>query len=435
MRGFSVRLLIPAVALLACGACTKQNTQAVVQASVVEKSAAAATPATVGKVADQMTSDQMARLRRRGWKLLQLVDQKQEGVVNSSYWTHVAVALADPPQTGKSPTARLSAPNNSASFMLSLAHEQKGMAAPPVQKLWESTFYNPILYRYIRDHDLYKPETSSLFLRQNLRDVVVPSGSVALKTFWYVLPEDGPVNIALWDWSSLPASVSTLPAGTMKTACVAIQAEKYHCLSPDKFYRMTVTDPSSFVCPDCTAPLKPGQQLVMVAMHLASKEMPDWLWATFWWRGDDSRTGNSWTCDDAQRADVMPGPTGVWKRYSMDVVAGFYYAKPTPAAAEGCGIPGKIGHDEQYLAAYNPFVEALFQNGLKSSCIDCHARASSDNRDDLRTFVPPINESDPYTQTSNFDGQVRSDYLWTLGHHLKGTSYPLPASQWPPPPQ
>jgi hypothetical protein len=434
MSPISARKSFLAVALLACGACTKQNTQNVVQASVAANSAATALKlASVGKLAHPMTPDQMAELRRRGWKLLQLVDKKNEGALDPAYWTQVNVAYAaDPKATSGLTSARYLARDKTVPLLLSVAEEQKALAVAPTRRLWESTFYNPILYRYVRDHNLYKPGTSVSLLEQNLRDIVVPTGSIAVKTFWYLLQADDPVDIALWNWNSLPAETSTLPAGTMKKTCVAIPAEKYHCLSPDRFYKMTVSDPSAFVCPLCTTPLQPGQQLVMVAMHVASKQLPDWFWATFWWRGDDSHSGKSWTCDDAQRAEVAPEPTGVWKRYSMDVIAGFYYAKPTPTAGEDCGTPAKIGNSEQYLAMYNPFVEALFQNGLKSNCIDCHARASSDGRAILRTSVPPVGEDDPYTQTSNFEGQIRSDYLWTLAGHLRHTTYP--PSQWPPSP-
>jgi hypothetical protein len=184
------------------------------------------------------------------------------------------------------------------------------------------------------------------------------------------------------------------------------------------------------VVQDKQEPLPNGQWLILLAVHVISKESPDWLWATFWWKGVDRTSGDSWTCDDAQRARV-PGP---WGNFSANVTQSFKLAKPdvtTAADASHCGIPGKIGwdyHREELLATYNPFVEGVMENGRKSSCIACHARANTRGDTGVTPFLIPRVGEVEWPPVTHFEGHIRTDYLWTVRNHLGPSDEPAPST-------
>ena len=168
-----------------------------------------------------------------------------------------------------------------------------------------------------------------------------------------------------------------------------------------------------------------GDELILVAAHIVSKQTPEWLWSTFWWRGADkpANHGDSWTCEDAQRSEGAGTLKSPWNNYSMDTANSFTWAKPKLAPTEPCGVPGKIGNDQQYMAVYNPFVEASLVHGLKSNCVDCHSRASTDVQAQLQ-MVPAVNSVTQYPALRDFEGHIRTDYMWTLRNHLDPTQGP-----------
>jgi hypothetical protein len=253
---------------------------------------------------------------------------------------------------------------------------------------------------------------------------------MALKMFFYPIQKGGTVDVRIWDWSKMKDGVTQLPRDELKTVCVEEKPMTASgCVDArTNFYNLTVDDPAIFSCGEtCPNRLKRGDLLLLVAMHVASKQTPEWLWATYWWRPADSEThGDFWTCDDAQRTNSIGTPTRPWANYSMDVTQSFRMAKPKPSESNkpgACGLPGKIGRDEQYLAAYNPFVEASFSNGLKSSCIDCHSRASTSSAPVFR-FVPEPDSVDSHPALRDFEAHVRLDYIWSLWRSLKHTDWP-----------
>jgi len=88
-------------------------------------------------------------------------------------------------------------------------------------------------------------------------------------------------------------------------------------------------------------------------MHVTTKEIPDWVWATYWWhdRPDDGRFGDG-------RPATLAGAAG---HYLMDVA----YSAETPRQPDGSPP-----------ACMNPWLEARFPGGLSSNCLTCHQRAA-----------------------------------------------------------
>jgi hypothetical protein len=368
-----------------------------------------------------MTNGQMTERRKEAWALLRDLARQREGLPDPNTWVQ-SRAIFSKPEPAETATLRLKVD-------LLRAQAQPRVEAVAQLVMYETTFFNMVAADTIRLRQFNIRATTARLMAEHVREIEFPPGSQALKTFWYRLPPaPDKLQVQIWDWAKMADNVTQLPPGVLSTKCIQRASTNADCLAAqDNFYTLTVTDPTIFSCGDsCASDLKAGDVLLLVAMHVASKQTPEWMWATFWWRGPDSAPmhGSFWTCGDAQRQVVLGGVTPPWSNYSMDVTRTFRLAKPLPDSDHpACGLPGRIGADEQYLAAYNPFVEASFNYGLKSSCIDCHARAST-NSSLPENLVPKPNSVDGHPALRDFEGHIRTDYLWSLRRGLAPTFWP-----------
>ena len=96
-----------------------------------------------------------------------------------------------------------------------------------------------------------------------------------------------------------------------------------------------------------------GDYAALVALHLTTKDIPEWLWATFWWH-DEAAGG-------AYGADRIEGIQPPFSHYKMDLA----FDMVTPLEADGS--PN---------AVYNPYMELGLPGGGASNCMSCHARAT-----------------------------------------------------------
>ena len=96
-----------------------------------------------------------------------------------------------------------------------------------------------------------------------------------------------------------------------------------------------------------------GDYAALVALHLTTKETPEWLWATFWWHDEADRS--------AYGADRLESVRPPFNHYKMDLASDMV----TPLEADGS--PN---------AVYNPYMELGLPGGAASNCMSCHARAA-----------------------------------------------------------
>jgi hypothetical protein len=314
-----------------------------------------------------------------------------------------------------------------------------GATSPPSNsadpsRIYESTFFNPVAYAHIQDekYPLYSNKTikalRDISKRREINDF--PPGSQVVKTFWRVVPKDSEIRVGVWRWPTTDTAEDVAGAIPEKQwagpdVCVEERPEPTSkCLQADKWFPVArVKNPKAFTCPFPSCPdLQENQLLILLAVHVAAKESPDWLWATYWWKGGEGNrtSGNSWTCDNAQRPPMAPNDP--WSNYSMNVTRSSFLRRRDVDDKEKktCGVPAKIGiQDEEYLATYNPFIESVGPNGRKSNCVVCHARAST-NELAQGNSVPPVNEWKGPSVTE-FEEHLRTDYLWTVRKHLGTT--------------
>lgn len=299
------------------------------------------------------------------------------------------------------------------SQQFALMPHAEGESQPDIKApkgMWESAYFNPFAYRHIQAAMREFPAIAPLRRREIAE---FPPGSIVVKAFWRkITPGEPPIKVGLWDWSLGTGDIvvedlfpSSVRVGLVQSAGV-LDARS-------NFFTVGAADAvgDGFVCkgPDeaCT-PAKKGDVFILVALHIITKELPDWRWATFWWKGVDRKDGEYWTCDNAQRPNTLPSP---WDHYSMDTTISFS-DKPTWSAAYpqgGCAVP-PLGVSP---AAYNPFIEAALTNGTRSTCIDCHSRARNEHQVP-RFFIPAKGDLTRYPRLSDFEGFVRTDYLWSV---------------------
>jgi hypothetical protein len=166
-----------------------------------------------------------------------------------------------------------------------------------------------------------------------------------------------------------------------------------------------------------------GDYAILVAMHVAGREIARWTWQTFWWSpSPDNPQLPSSAAIAALRPDQL---TGAARHYAMALG----YEMLTP------GQPNTGGENAgSAIYAYNPYLEARFgpanlpdslagldptgmpaanNVGVNCNCMSCHVRANY-NPDSLATA--PHYAGARYTDINDpqFAGTLQVDLLWSL---------------------
>jgi hypothetical protein len=153
-------------------------------------------------------------------------------------------------------------------------------------------------------------------------------------------------------------------------------------------------------------PHTPGKYyLVLMGLHVMTKEAPDWLWATFWWHNHPNHPDYG---SDRPPRSVLRG--NHWRHFLMNTTL----SRMTPIDPPPQGGGPKI--------CFNPYLEEDQKNGVVSNCIQCHRHAAYSNEDktiegqqlgltwrDGKTPPRPTPRDPHY-----FDDVLRSDYVWSI---------------------
>ncbi|MCK4125583.1 hypothetical protein HFK83_24870 [Ralstonia pseudosolanacearum] len=285
--------------------------------------------------------------------------------------------------------------------------------------------FNYETYKHIRDSGLYRRATVDGFAKTGLPDrhfpnnrtiPEFPTNSMSLKVIWWPVAHDKITAMPIWDgdptpnvdtgkpFQVWPRVVAIAPSGIPEpdaTANVNLFGKPHpgsHLVPLSAFHsvRLDADLVQSLNNDPQLAPLgnqvmgrqfQVGDYVVLAGMHMTTKEIKDWVWATFWWHDKPNEGPFS-----ADRPTSLVAP---WSNYLMSAS----YDVNTPKEQDG------TPH-----ITFNPWIEARFKNGVNSNCMTCHARASNNG-----TPFLPITRGDPTADDAAFSaGSVRTDFLWSI---------------------
>jgi hypothetical protein len=238
-----------------------------------------------------------------------------------------------------------------------------------------------------------------------------PRRSVVLKTVWRLVRQKGYTPLPVWDFEPTNPPDKNNDSDTWKRvlavappdepaaeAVKVLFAKKEHLarVVPIKeFYNFKVGKKQLKSVQDALddPTVKEGDSVILVAMHLTTKEMPEWVWATYWWH--DRPDSGPYSAD-------RPPPnklSGVWRHFLMNTT----YSMETPREFNG-----------EPHACYNPWLETAFSDGMSSNCMSCHRLATYPETE----FIPVPRGKVPPDQAT-FKGKVKTDFLFSISDRAK----------------
>jgi hypothetical protein len=188
-------------------------------------------------------------------------------------------------------------------------------------------------------------------------------------------------------------------------------------------HRITAYEAAQFNLSQPGSGVEAGDYAILVAMHVAGREITRWTWQTFWWTPtpDDPKLPSS----QALAALKPPQLKGAARNYAMSLA--YDMTSPGQPNVGGQNMGGAI-------YAYNPYLEARFgaanlpdslpgidpegnpasnNVGTACNCMSCHVRANY-NPNNLATA--PRYSGSRYTDLDDpqFAGTLQVDFLWSL---------------------
>lgn len=165
-----------------------------------------------------------------------------------------------------------------------------------------------------------------------------------------------------------------------------------------------------------------GDVMLLVAMHVTTKEISNWTWQTFFWAPDPD---NPPFPSDAVAAGTRPR--------QLSAAASHYALSATYAMVRpNQPISGGTNKNVSPVIGYNPYLEPNlgainnpknnpnhlnpgFMWGVQSNCMSCHAQA----------YYPPnfIYTADQYVDMKDgkfYNGTVQLDFAWSIVGNLTG---------------
>jgi hypothetical protein len=233
-----------------------------------------------------------------------------------------------------------------------------------------------------------------------------PVKAMSLKAVWMAVKKQGLTPLPIWDgvervinapphdidsWDRailVDPSRKIIPAGEKKdTNLFGKPFPQSHVVPLTAFYHFSLTAAQASKFPDASE----GDFAVLVAMHYTTKEIPNWVWATFWWHDKPN---------EGPFAQDRPADTvlkGLWRNYLMNVS----YDMDLPKE------PDATPH-----AVFNPWLEARFPNGVNSNCMTCHRQAVWKEDNPRGSFT--ITRGAPDPNDPMFKDGTKADFLWSL---------------------
>jgi hypothetical protein len=203
-------------------------------------------------------------------------------------------------------------------------------------------------------------------------------------------------------------------------------------------YRLSATDAVGLNEAKPATDASAGDYAILVAMHVAGREIARWTWQTFWWTPtpDDPHEPSSPAIAGRRPAQLR----GAARNYAMALAYTLLTPDQPYVGGENTGVP---------VYAYNPWIEARFgpadlpdsqplpdasgrmlanNVGVQTNCMSCHIRATYNPN--LRATAPRFAGA-RYTDLGDaqFVGTLQVDFLWSLPRNAQAPAKVFPNPQ------
>ncbi len=178
---------------------------------------------------------------------------------------------------------------------------------------------------------------------------------------------------------------------------------------------------------------QPGDYLVLIAMHIMTKEQPDWAFQSLWYQPDADKNDTCRYCQN--RPTNLKDQT--FRHYLLTTTYGTTQQTPADQHPNSYRPPNTLLGAKLWPVAYNPYIELAASHPITPNCMNCHHRAAwpsflrpeIENR--TSSYLPdsPPNPPNPnvlevYPPNAQplFNGLTTLDAMWAVSDRA---GYPL----------
>ena len=145
-----------------------------------------------------------------------------------------------------------------------------------------------------------------------------------------------------------------------------------------------------------------GDFAAVVAMHVSTKEISNWVWQTFWWQ-PGSDTPSSFPGD---KTNMTTNVTGPWSNFAM-----------CNAWSQTKGT-----NSNQMNVCFNPYLETSpgIPVGITSNCVSCHGQATvgiapANLVFPISSLTYPFSYNSPIDlNSSRYSTYTKLDFAWSI---------------------
>jgi len=154
-----------------------------------------------------------------------------------------------------------------------------------------------------------------------------------------------------------------------------------------------------------------GSIAILVGMHVATKEINNWTWQSFYW---DPAPGTPLSPSSSLAASVKPSQLrGAAAHYSLTTSYAMVLPNQPITGGSAAGATAMVGFNPYLEAGLNPFKAGGFPPGppyygVQTNCMSCHGRATVSGSLGYA--------SDMYFSLTDtmFKNQVQVDFAWSI---------------------
>ena len=342
-------------------------------------------------------------IRQHAWKLFEVVNRPIKLRGNRPSWM-AWYSLVDRP-TGKN--GQLLKVLQSDSFWLTLSRENldtSGLEEPALIHV----YLNDFTAEHIRKHHLNELTVLHRQYASGVENIAqFPRNAITIKTAWKIIHAGDCRSIEYWepsapnppfDFLGQPRSTLVIDSETLKNCPTTGVSPQYRVKD---FFSIRISAQnlkSAMRMAGETVTLQPGDVIILVGLHMMTKELPSGFWSTFWWSPDGV------DLDDRSDMPEKLKRHSYWKHYVMRATI----------IMENMRDPHGMANKHRSYSVFNPYIESMSLQGTQSNCIACHAAAGYGPRSDSGQEYRP-------RCSTRFEQLLRTDYVWTVPLHTDST--------------